>query len=125
MGVTLDSGALIAFERGDPRARQALNAYEERGEPPTVPAVAVAEAWRDGRRQVTLGRLLERSEVEPVDGELARRSGELMRRTRTRDPVDAIVACSAARRGDVVLTSDPDDLQRLADDLGTIRIVAV
>jgi predicted nucleic acid-binding protein len=48
-----------------------------------------------------------------------------MGRTGTDDPVDAIVAQSAARRGDIILTSDPDDLQRLADDLGTIRVRGV
>ena len=57
-----------------------------------------------------------------MDEVLARRAGELLGRTGTDDPVDAIVAQSAARRGDVVLTSDPTDMQRLADDLGSFRV---
>jgi ABC-type Fe3+ transport system substrate-binding protein len=35
------------------------------------------------------------------------------------------VAQSAASRGDVVLTSDPTDMQRLADDLGSFRVRAI
>lgn len=60
-----------------------------------------------------------------MDEVLARHAAELLGRTGTDDPVDAIVAQSAARRGDVVLTSDPVDLQRLADDLGSIRVRAI
>lgn len=33
-----------------------------------------------------------------------------------------MVAVSAAQRGDTVITSVPSDLQRLADDLGSIRV---
>jgi hypothetical protein len=32
--------------------------------------------------------------------------------------VDALVVIGALRRGDVVMTSDPDDLRRLAEALG-------
>ena len=39
--------------------------------------------------------------------------------------IDAIVVASAARRGDVVLTSDPDDLAALVDHFPTVRILAV
>lgn len=125
MGVTLDTGALIAIERGDVRMRERLRAMHARGELATIPAAVICEAWRDSSRQVELARLIERSDVENVGAALAKRGGELLSRTGTADAVDAIVACSAARRGDVVLTSDPDDLQRLADDLGTIRVQAI
>lgn len=39
--------------------------------------------------------------------------------------VVALVVVSAAARGDVIVTSDPGDLRRLADDLGGLRILAV
>lgn len=124
-GLTLDTGALIAIDRGDERARAWLEAALRRGELPTVPAVAVPEAWRDGSRQARLARFLARTEIEPLDGELAQRAGELQARTGTDDPVDAVVAASAASRGDQLLTSDPDDMQALADDLRTIRVKRV
>jgi len=60
-----------------------------------------------------------------VDELLARHAGELLGRTGTDDPVDAIVAQSAARRGNMVLTSDPEDMQRLADDLESILVRAI
>jgi predicted nucleic acid-binding protein len=125
VGITLDTGALIAFERGDAAVLSRLRALWRSGREPTISVASVAEAWRDGSRQVRLRRLLEASAVEPVNEELARRAGELLARTRTANALDAIVAVSAASRGDLALTSDPADLQRLADDLGSIRIVAV
>lgn len=124
-GLTLDTGALIAVDRGDDRIRAWLAAALRRGELPTVPAVAVAESWCDGSRQGRLARFLARVEVEPLDQDLAQRAGELQARTSTDDPVDAVVAVSAAARGDQVLTSDPDDMQLLADDLRSIKVKRV
>lgn len=121
-GLTLDTGALIAIDRGDERVRAWLELAFAKGQMPVAPAVAVAEAWRDGATQVLLARMLSKIEVEDVDEPLARRAGELMERTNTDDPVDAIVAASAAPRGDVVLTSDPSDMQKLADDLAAIKV---
>lgn len=123
-GVTLDTGALIALERGDPRVRALIARAAASGAAMTVPAVVVAEVWR-GRRQHAVGRLLAAVVVEEVDDELARRAGELLARTGRGDTVDAIVAVSAARRGDTVVTSDPADLLRFADDLRRISVRAL
>lgn len=123
-GVTLDTGALIALERGDPRVRALIARAAASGAAMTVPAVVVAEVWR-GRRQHAVGRLLAAVVVEEVDDELARRAGELLARTGRGDTVDAIVAVSAARRGDTVVTSDPVDLLRFADDLRRISVRAL
>jgi predicted nucleic acid-binding protein len=120
-GLTLDTGALIAFERGARRMR-ALVLAAERGERElVVPAPALAEAWRGGNAR-WLNELLAAATVESADEHLARRAGELLARTSTSNAVDALVAVSAAQRGDVVVTSDPSDLQRLADDLSEIRV---
>lgn len=123
-GITLDAGVLIAYDRGDPYARPLLRRAGRDRRPLTIPAPALAQAWRSAH-QHHLRDLVERSTVEPLDDELARRAGELMGRTGTTDVADAAVAVSAAQRGDVVMTSDPDDLQRLADDLKTIRVVSL
>jgi hypothetical protein len=45
-GLTLDAGALIAYERGQERIRKILAVSYERGFVPTIPAVALAEVWR-------------------------------------------------------------------------------
>lgn len=46
-GLTLDAGALIAYERGEERVREILAVAYARGLVPTIPAVALAEVWRD------------------------------------------------------------------------------
>jgi predicted nucleic acid-binding protein len=120
-GLTLDTGALIAFERGDARMRS-LVAAASRGERAlVVPTPALAEAWRGGNTR-WLNELLTAAVVEPADERLARLAGEVLARTATSDAVDALVAVSAAQRGDIIATSDPADLQRLADDLADVRV---
>lgn len=57
-GLTLDAGALIAFERAQRTIVVLLARAHERGDHISEPAGVVAQAWRDGRRQVRLVRLL-------------------------------------------------------------------
>ena len=123
-GITLDAGALIAFERNDRRAVVLLARAVERGVQVAVPAAVVAQAWRDGRRQVRLARFLasDAVTVESLDDAGARAAGQLCGVTKTADVVDAAVVLCARRRGDTVLTSDAGDLRRLDPAL---RIVAV
>jgi predicted nucleic acid-binding protein len=45
-GLTLDAGALIAYERGDARVRAILTTAYARGVVPTIPSIALAEVWR-------------------------------------------------------------------------------
>jgi hypothetical protein len=42
-GLTLNAGALIAYERGEERIREILAVCYERGFVPTIPAIALAE----------------------------------------------------------------------------------
>lgn len=114
-GLTLDSGALIAFEREDRKMVALVRRAKERKGSLAVPAGVVAQVWRDGRKQARLARLLASSwvEVAPLDHTEARRAGQLCGATGTRDVVDATVVLVAQQRGDVVVTSDPDDIKRL------------
>ncbi len=64
-------------------------------------------------------------DVEPVDGELAKAAGEAMASVRSATIVDAIVMASAARRGDVVYTSDFGDLDRLRQHFPAVRVLRV
>lgn len=113
-GVTYDTGALLAAERGDRRMWLRHARLLERGITPTVPAPVLAEAWRGGPRAANLARLLVACEIEPLTDDQARRVGELAGRTRQRDIVDLAVVEGAARRGDGILTSDPGDLGTIA-----------
>ena len=53
---------------------------------------------------------------------MAKRAGTLCGLARTSDVVDAAVMVSAATRGDTVITTDYDDLARLAELLPTVRV---
>jgi predicted nucleic acid-binding protein len=114
-GITLDTGALIAVDRGDKRMIALLDQALAQGCTFRVPSGVLGQAWRDGRVQVTLARFLRAQEVEiiPLDEQLARSCGELCGGTNTSDIVDASVVILARERRDTIVTSDPHDLRRL------------
>ena len=114
-GITLDTGALIAFDRGDKRMIALLDRALAKGLVFRVPSGVVAQAWRNGRVQATLARFLRSDEVEilPLDEHLARSCGELCGATNTSDVIDASVVILAKERQDQIVTSDPTNLRRL------------
>ena len=114
-GITLDTGALIALDRGDKRMIALLHRALTQDCAFRVPSGVVGQAWRDGRVQVTLARFLRSEEVEiiPLDGQLARSCGELCGASSTSDIIDASVVILARERRDPIVTSDPNDLRRL------------
>ena len=56
---------------------------------------------------------------------LARTAGEAVAKVRDATTVDAIVMASAASRGDVVYTSDFEDLERLHAFFPGVRVLSV
>lgn len=114
-GATYDTGALLAADRSDRRLWAIHARLVARGVVPTVPAPALAEAWRGHARQASLSRLLALCVVEPLNEEQARAVGVLAGRAGHADIVDVTVVEGAIRRGDGIVTSDPDDLRRIAD----------
>lgn len=118
MGVTYDTGALIAADRGERRMWARHRALLGRREVPTVPAPVVAQSWRGSARQAQLARFLAGCDVEALDDGQARSVGALAARAGTSDIVDACVVEGAVRRRDLVVTSDPDDLQSIASAAG-------
>jgi hypothetical protein len=94
-GATFDTGMLVALDRNEREAWVVLRRLVNRREVPTVPTVVTAQAWRDGQRQARLGRALGDC-PEILSDEFARKAGELCRRSRTADIVDAVVVESAA-----------------------------
>jgi hypothetical protein len=121
--ITLDAGALIAWERGD---RWAVLLVDELRDEPSlrfaVPAGAAAQAYRDPPRQADLNRLLAHPRVEtvPLDLATARTAGALRAARGTADVIDAAVVLCALARGGRVATTDPADLQVLAPGLVVI-----
>ena len=114
-GIVLDTGALIALERGDKRMLALLRQAVAQGRAFRVPAGVVGQAWRNGRVQVTLGRFLRSEGVEiiPLDEHLARSCGELCGAAGASDVIDASVVIVARERQNLIVTSDPGDLRRL------------
>ncbi len=114
-GIMLDTGALIALDRGDKRMIALLQRALAQGRVFRVSAGVVGQAWRDGRLQATLARFLRSEEVEivPLDELLARSCGELCGATNTSDIIDASVVILARERRGPIVTSDPNDLRRL------------
>jgi hypothetical protein len=84
----------MALERKQRRALVLWKAWERAGVTLTVPAVVIAEWWRD--RQWDAARWLDGVEVEPVDESLARTAGEVLGELRLgrEHTIDAIVMAS-------------------------------
>jgi PIN domain len=114
--LTLDAGALVAYERKDRSVRDRIRAALREGGQVTVPAGVLAQVWRDRRRQVELGWLLQDKGVTVIDltEKVAKASGELCGRTSTSDVIDAsVVVCAREQPDSTVLTSDPSDIRHL------------
>ncbi|MEO5680117.1 MAG: PIN domain-containing protein [Acidimicrobiales bacterium] len=110
MSLVLDTGALIAFERGDREVAALVEATRRRAERIVTSSGCIAQAWRQGGpRQALLARLLGGTNEAALDHQVSRRLGELCAAAGSNDVVDAHVAL-LARHDDVLVTSDPKDL---------------
>ena len=125
MNLVLDAGALIGIDRDDRRVAGLIELGRRAGADLVTPAPVVGQAWRDGARQARLARAFAMIDVRVVDVDEAKRAGELLGHADSADVVDAL-AVLLALPGDQVLTSDPEDLSRLAsaNDVD-VRVVAV
>jgi predicted nucleic acid-binding protein len=117
----LDSEGLVKLSAGDPRVRAFLETARERNARVVVSAVTLAEVLRGGPRDAPIHRVLSRITVQPVSPELGRRAGELLGTTGLsghRCAIGALVAATALElaRPVVLLTSDPDDMNRLVEE---------
>lgn len=108
----LDSGALIAIERGDRRLGAVLLEAGRAGVDAITSSACVAEVWRDPARQARLTRALGGTVEVPLDPAAARRCGELLAVAKTSDIADAAVTL-LANTGNVILTSDHGDVEHL------------
>ena len=114
----LDAGAFVAVERGDREVVALIKRERVAGRVPVSHGGVAAQVWRGGTgRQVPVARLLAGVDIAGLDDGLGRRAGMLRARSGQADAIDAAVVCLAAD-GDDILTSDPGDLQTLAQAAG-------
>jgi predicted nucleic acid-binding protein len=116
-GVTYDAGALIAAERNSLSMWAFHRRLLERGVRPTLSTAVLGQVWRGGT-QAQLSRLLRGCSIAPLRESEARAAGVALARSRSSDLVDAVVVVTALIRRDLIVTSDPDDLRRIASAVG-------
>ena len=123
--IVYDAAVLVAADRNERRAWAEHKARLELGVIPMVPAPVVAQVSRSPR-QVQLRRFLAGCIVVPLGESEAHEAGRLLGATRTADVVDAVVVTMALRHEAVILTGDPDDMERLVWAAGgEIAVLAV
>lgn len=116
MSVVYDAGLLVAAERDDREVWADHRAHLELGVVPRTTAPVLAQVSRSPR-QAQLRRLLRGCEVVAFRADQAHEVGALLARAGTADVVDAHLILTAAGSTSTLLTSDPDDMARLADEL--------
>ncbi len=107
----LDTGFLIAVDRGERAAQEFLTAALAHETPLTTSHPVVAQVWRDGARQARLARFLQSVIVVAFDD--GPEVGNLLARSGTTDVVDAHLVVVAVRRSEPILTGDVHDLESL------------
>jgi hypothetical protein len=120
--VVYDAAVLVAADRNERRVWAEHKVRLELGVVPLVPAPVVAQVSRSPQ-QAQLRRFLTGCVVVPLGEREAHEAGRLLGITRTADVVDAVVVTLALRKKAMILTSDPDDIERLIRASG--RAVAV
>jgi hypothetical protein len=118
----LDAGALIALDRGNRDMHSEIRATRLSGAPVRTNPMAVAQVWRDGKRQARLASALRDIDVRALTEVDGRQAGELLAASGTSDAIDATVAL-LARPGDLLYTSDPGDLRKLCGASGIKAVV--
>jgi predicted nucleic acid-binding protein len=123
--VVYDTGALVAAERRDPDFLALHDELTSARIRPVVPVVVLAQAWRGGP-QHQISRVLKGCDIVPDAERTGRAAGVACGASGTADVVDAIVVTTAVRYQAPVVTSDSEDIRRIADALGLkIRLYAV
>jgi predicted nucleic acid-binding protein len=129
----LDSGGLTALTGASHHARAWLRWVVEHEGSICVPTPTLVECTTgDGGRDAEVNRILgvlqrAAAVLEAPDEVIARRAGRLRFAAKSDDGVDALVAAAAVGSGSpvVLLTSDPEDLERLLVHESHVHVRAV
>ena len=113
MSSVYDAGVLIAADRNDRQVWADHRVRLEGGIVPITTAPVIAQASRSSR-QAQLRRFLRGCQVMAFSAEQSHEVGALLAKTRTTAVIDAHVVAVASGTGSVVVTSDPEDLEALA-----------
>ena len=109
----LDSGVFVALD--NPSQARVLMRLMSRmagdDEPLSTTEAVLAQSWRNPKRQVLMKRLAAITTVHPFGD--PQTIGVRCATSGTSDVVDAGLAVLADQLGDVVLTTDPDDMAQL------------
>lgn len=116
MTVVYDAGALVAADRSDRNLWAEHRARLELGIVPITTAPVVAQVSRSGR-QAQLRRFLRGCQLVSFGAEEANEVGALAGRCGVDDVIDVHVVTVANRVGASVMTSDAQDLSRVASEL--------
>ncbi len=118
MSLILDAGALIAIDRNDRAMWRRLKSALENEDVPITHGGVVGQVWRGrGSRSARMALALGGIDIRPLDEDLGKRSGELLAKARKSDVIDAAVVLLATD-GDIIATSDSNDLRPLARSAG-------
>ena len=129
--VVLDSEGLWAVARNDDDDAQAVVAASMvAGVPVLVPAAVLAETLYGDARDARVNQVLKKLQIVDLTDPIARLAAQLKLRASmvgVAATIDAVVvAVSAIAGGGVIVTSDVEDIRRLADTSGVrIRTVQV
>ncbi len=113
MALLLDAGGLIGYDRRNLTVIAMIDTAQRHQVPVRTTTGVVAQVWRDGGRQARLARLLRGVDAQELSHDRARSIGTLLAASGSADVIDASLI-DVALDGDEVLTSDPDDITRLA-----------
>lgn len=120
-----DTGALIAAERGKERAARFLRLVRIGRARIVVPLPAIAEWWRgrtDAREEILAA-------TEIIGSiEIVKAAGVSLAKLKDVDAklvIDAIVMATAALMDAIVVTSDPEDFERLGTHFAGVSVLSV
>jgi hypothetical protein len=117
-GLVYGVGALHAAARGDRMIWALHRAALSNGIVPVIPAVAVAEGYRTELRADRIDQFLAGTQIEPFNGESARRTGDLAARCDTTD-MAALAVVELADRGNLAVVAQRQTvLREAANQLG-------
>lgn len=116
MSLIYDAGVLVAADRNNRNVWADHRVRLELGLAPFTTAPVIAQVSRSSR-QAQLRRFLRGCVTLPFSQDQAHKVGALLAKAKTSDVVDAHIALVASEFGAAILTSDPNDLRHLVNQL--------